>query len=59
MPVVPLDDLRPDPANPRRISDEELDALERRVITTGEDRLDEAELAEPREPATVVVCPEW
>jgi hypothetical protein len=44
---------------PRRISDEELDALDRRVITTGEDRLEEAELAEPRESATVVVCPEW
>ncbi len=35
LPVVPLDDLRPDPANPRRISDEELDALERRVIKLG------------------------
>jgi hypothetical protein len=23
---VPIDDLRPDPANPRRISDDELDA---------------------------------
>ena len=26
---VPIDDLRPDPANPRRISDGELDALSR------------------------------
>jgi len=25
---VPIDDLRPDPANPRRISEDELDALE-------------------------------
>jgi hypothetical protein len=26
---VPIDDLRPDPANPRKISDAELDALTR------------------------------
>ena len=26
---VPIDDLRPDPANPRRISDAELDSLTR------------------------------
>jgi hypothetical protein len=31
---VPLDDLRPDPANPRRISDEELDALERSIASS-------------------------
>jgi len=29
--LVPIDQLRPDPANPRRISDEELDALEPRA----------------------------
>lgn len=28
---VPLDQLRPDPANPRRIGDEELEALERSI----------------------------
>ena len=32
---IPIDDLRPDPANPRRISDEELDALERSVRQFG------------------------
>jgi DNA modification methylase len=32
---VPIDDLRPDPANPRRISDEELDALERSLRQFG------------------------
>jgi DNA modification methylase len=32
---VPLDLLRPDPANPRRISDEELDALERSLRQFG------------------------
>ena len=33
--LVPLDDLRPDPANPRRISEEELDALERSLRQFG------------------------
>jgi DNA modification methylase len=33
--LVPLDDLRPDPANPRRISDDELDALERSLREFG------------------------
>src|SRR5665811_1219360 len=32
---VPIDELRPDPANPRRISDEELDALERSLRQFG------------------------
>ncbi|HSW42624.1 MAG TPA: ParB N-terminal domain-containing protein [Patescibacteria group bacterium] len=32
---VAIDDLRPDPANPRRISDEELDALERSLRQFG------------------------
>jgi DNA modification methylase len=32
---VPLDQLRPDPANPRRISDEELDSLERSLRQFG------------------------
>ena len=32
---VPIDDLRPDPANPRRISEEELDALERSLRQFG------------------------
>jgi ParB-like chromosome segregation protein Spo0J len=32
---VPIDLLRPDPANPRRISDEELDSLERSVRQFG------------------------
>jgi DNA modification methylase len=32
---VPIDELRPDPANPRRISDEELDALERSIRQFG------------------------
>ena len=32
---VPIDLLRPDPANPRRISDEELDALERSLRQFG------------------------
>ena len=32
---VPIDDLRPDPANPRRISDEELDALTRSIREFG------------------------
>src|SRR5665647_3261738 len=32
---VPIDDLRPDPANPRRISDDELDALERSLRQFG------------------------
>lgn len=32
---VPIDRLRPDPANPRRISDEELDALERSLRQFG------------------------
>ena len=32
---VPLDQLRPDPANPRRISEEELDALERSLRQFG------------------------
>ncbi|MGD0249057.1 MAG: ParB/Srx family N-terminal domain-containing protein [Candidatus Limnocylindrales bacterium] len=33
--MVPIDQLRPDPANPRRISDEELDALERSLRQFG------------------------
>src|SRR5450756_1072256 len=33
--LVPLDDLHPDPANPRRISEEELDALERSLREFG------------------------
>src|SRR5665811_720178 len=33
--LVPLDDLRPDPANPRRISEDELDALERSLRQFG------------------------
>jgi DNA modification methylase len=33
--LVPIDDLRPDPANPRRISEEELDALERSLRQFG------------------------
>jgi DNA modification methylase len=32
---VPIDQLRPDPANPRRISDEELDSLERSIRSFG------------------------
>ncbi len=32
---VPLDDLRPDPANPRRIGEDELDALERSLRQFG------------------------
>jgi ParB-like chromosome segregation protein Spo0J len=32
---LPLDDLRPDPANPRRIADEELEALTRSMATFG------------------------
>src|SRR5450756_2430642 len=32
---VPIDDLRPDPANPQRISEEELDALERSLRQFG------------------------
>ena len=32
---VAIDDLRPDPANPRRISDDELDALERSLREFG------------------------
>jgi hypothetical protein len=32
---VPIDQLRPDPANPRRISDEELESLERSVREWG------------------------
>jgi DNA modification methylase len=32
---VAIDDLRPDPANPRRISEEELDALERSIRQFG------------------------
>jgi DNA modification methylase len=32
---VPIDQLRPDPANPRRISEEELDALERSIRQFG------------------------
>jgi hypothetical protein len=33
--LVPIDQLRPDPANPRRISDEELDPLERSLRQFG------------------------
>jgi ParB/RepB/Spo0J family partition protein len=32
---VPIDQLRPDPANPRRISEEELDSLERSIRQFG------------------------
>ena len=32
---LPIDDLRPDPANPRRISDEELEALTRSIKEFG------------------------
>jgi hypothetical protein len=32
---VPIDQLRPDPANPRRIGDEELDSLERSIRQFG------------------------
>ena len=32
---VPIDDLRPDPANPRRIGEDELDALERSLRQFG------------------------
>ena len=32
---VPIDDLRPDPTNPRRVSDEELDSLERSIRSFG------------------------
>jgi ParB-like chromosome segregation protein Spo0J len=32
---VPLDQLRPDPANPRRIGEDELDALERSLRQFG------------------------
>jgi ParB-like chromosome segregation protein Spo0J len=32
---IPIDRLRPDPANPRRIGDAELDALERSLRTFG------------------------
>ncbi len=32
---IPLDRLRPDPANPRRISEDELDALERSLRQFG------------------------
>ena len=33
--AVAIDDLRPDPANPRRISEDELDALERSLRQFG------------------------
>ena len=33
--LVPIDELRPDPANPRRIGEEELDALERSIRQFG------------------------
>ena len=33
--LVPIDELRPDPANPRRISEDELDALERSIRQFG------------------------
>jgi hypothetical protein len=32
---VPIDQLRPDPANPRRIGEDELDALERSICQFG------------------------
>ena len=32
---VPIDDLRPDPGNPRRITDAELEALTRRIREFG------------------------
>lgn len=32
---IPIDDLRPDPANPRRISDDELNALTRSLREFG------------------------
>jgi ParB-like chromosome segregation protein Spo0J len=32
---VPIDELRPDPANPRRIGEDELDALERSLRQSG------------------------
>ena len=32
---VPIDDLRPDPANPRRISEQELEALTRSIQQFG------------------------
>src|SRR5687767_14729670 len=32
---VPIDDLRPDPANPRKISDAELDSLQRSIREFG------------------------
>ena len=32
---VPINDLRPDPANPRRISDEELESLTRSIREFG------------------------
>ena len=32
---VPIDELRPDPANPRRIGEDELDALERSLRQFG------------------------
>ena len=32
---IPIDDLRPDPANPRRISDAELDSLTRSMRQFG------------------------
>jgi ParB-like chromosome segregation protein Spo0J len=33
--LVPIDDLRPDPANPRRISEDDLDSLERSIRQFG------------------------
>ena len=32
---VPIDDLRPDPSNPRKISDAELDTLQRSIREFG------------------------
>jgi hypothetical protein len=42
---VPIDQLHPDPANPRRISDEELDSLERSIRQFGWHDPDKAEEA--------------
>jgi len=44
---VPTDDLHPDPAHPRRISDAELDALERSLRQFGFDQPVLAFIASP------------
>jgi hypothetical protein len=56
---VPIDELRPDPANPRRISDEELDSLERSLRQFGfvQPVLARGRLRRHRWPPTATRCP--